>query len=323
MSGAGNDDQDDKRLRVGVAGLGVVGGGAALRLIAEKDRFEYCGAIVNDASKPREEGLSIAPIVDKPDDFFALSPDVLLDATPNGPAGRPLIERALREGVHVISANKQALAGHLKELHTLARAHDATLAYAASVGGGAPMVETVRLARESGEVEAITAIVNGTVNFILTQIERGGGFEDAVKAAQEAGFAEPDPTADLSGEDAKAKISILAFEAIGREPAADAFDVEALSPEKAADIAAAGGAWRQVTRLDIAAGGESRAVVKFERVDGDAFLSSVVEEGNAVRVILRDGGGESAMGPGAGRAPTVGSLFADLYALYDTRRAGQ
>jgi len=232
---------NDERLKVAVAGLGLIGGGAALRLLDESNLYRLCGALVRDPSKRRDELSGGIVISDDVMAVMAANPAVIIDALPVGAAGRALIAAALSNGVSIVSANKQALAGSLEKFTRLAEASGATLAYSAAVGGGSPMVETIRKARGEGAVVEISAILNGTVNYILTALSCGETFEDAVKQAQDAGFAEPDPSADLSGDDARAKISILCFEAFGREIDLAKVKTEALTRKRAAAIAQTGG----------------------------------------------------------------------------------
>ncbi|MEZ5916958.1 MAG: hypothetical protein R3C40_05245 [Parvularculaceae bacterium] len=135
-----------QRLKVAIAGLGVVGGGAALRILQEPEHYELVGAMVRSPKKARDAGLEAVAIVTDFNALFALEPDVVIDALSSGAAGRALTKAALARGVSVVSANKQALAGGLDELHALARDGGGALAYSASVGGGAPVIETVQRA---------------------------------------------------------------------------------------------------------------------------------------------------------------------------------
>lgn len=307
-------------LRVAVAGLGVVGEGVALRLLKERRDFRLCAALVRDRAKPRAAAFRTIPLVGDAPAFLAERPDIVVDALSCGAVGRALIEQALEQGAHVVTANKQAIAGSLADLHDRARRNGAMLAYAPSVGGGAPMIETVRRARDVGKVRAITAVLNGTVNFILTEIRRGAAFADAVRAAQIAGFAEPDPSADLSGEDARAKVSILAYEMFGKEPAPASIAIEALDETRAAGFAQDGRAWKQLAVIEAGVGGGIWAAVRYGCVDGDAFLGSIEGEENALRIFNGNGGVFACSGKGAGRAPTVESVFSDLYAIRDKVR---
>jgi homoserine dehydrogenase len=153
--------------------------------------------------------------------------------------------------------------------------------------------------------------LNGTVNFILTSLAHGIAFADAVRAAQQAGFAEPDPTADLSGLDARAKIAVLAFAAFGADPDPASIKVEALDAERASRIAREGGAWKQIARIEPTPAGLS-ASVRFERRDDDPFFAGALWEANAMRLSLADGRRVECRGKGAGRRPTVESILGDL-----------
>ncbi len=311
-----------RRLRVGVAGLGVVGGGAALELIGAAARYELCAVLVRDREKPRAPELDGVRKYTDVGVFLSEGPDVIIDALPCGDAGRILTERALTQGVSVVSANKQAVFGSLARFHRLAADNKAAFAYSASVGGGAPMVETVRNARNAGKINALTAIVNGAVNYILTLAGSGVSFDEAVRRAQAAGFAEPDPEADLSGDDARAKASILAFEAFGVEIAADKIEVEALDAARAGHIVRDSRAWRQLTRIEKLGDGVV-ARITYECVDDDGFFSAVRDEGNALRVVNATGADFTCADKGAGRGPTVRSLFADLEAISAAAEASQ
>ena len=302
------------KLRVGVAGLGLIGEGAALRLGAANPDYEFCAALVREPSRERPN-LNVDQVTNDVLAFLATRPDVVIDALPSGPAGAALISAALDRGVGVVTANKQAIAGSMREFTNLAEESGAAFCYSASVGGGAPFIETIARARKAGDIAGVEAVLNGTVNFILTALAKGETFDTAVKAAQEAGFAEPDPSADLSGADAKAKLAIVSFAAFGEEIALDRIDVEALTAEKAVRFAAEGGAWKQLARLARDASGLLSASVRYERRDDDALFAGATGEANALRISLAGGGVVECKGKGAGRRPTVESILGDLGAI--------
>jgi len=299
-----------KRLRVAVAGLGLIGEGVALRLGRNHADYDFCAALVREPFKERPP-LEVDQVTNDLTAFFATKPDVVVDALPDGEKGRALINSALTRGVSVVTANKQAIAGALAQLSGLADRTGASLCHSATVGGGATFIETVERARASGDVLSIEAVLNGTVNYILTALSRKERFEDAIKAAQKAGFAEPDPSADLSGADARAKISILCHAAFGEEIDLDRIEIEALDAVKAARFAEDGGRWKQVARLKKTASGLA-AQVRFERRDDDALFANALWEANALRIRLADGGVVECRGKGAGRRPTVESILGDL-----------
>ncbi|MFN3557926.1 MAG: homoserine dehydrogenase [Brevundimonas sp.] len=291
-------------LRVALAGCGVVGGGVLARLLTD-DRFAVVGVLVRDPSKPRDPAVPEGLLLSDPAALLAREPDVLVEAISDASTGLALIRAALSRGVDVLSANKQAVGSDLAALTALAEAHDARLLYSASVGGGSPLIETVRRARAHGAVVRIEAVLNGSCNFILNRLARGALFDDALVAAREAGFAEEDPSADLSGLDAAAKLAILAHEALGRGISPERIARESLS----ADAAVLAGRVRQLSRLDARTGS---ATVALTAVDGDALFADLPDEWNALRVTTDDGRVFTARGRGAGRIPTTESVWADL-----------
>jgi homoserine dehydrogenase len=294
-------------LRVALAGCGVVGGGVLARLLADP-RFVVVGVLVRDPAKPRDIPVPGGLTLTDPGALLAREPDVLVEAVSDPSTGLALIRAALTRGVQVVSASKQALATELPGLHALAAAHGATLRYSASVGGGAPLIETARRAREHGPVVRIEAVLNGTCNFILNRLAVGASFDQALAQARAAGFAEEDPSADLTGLDAAAKLAILAHEAGVDCPPIDGIDRQTLG---ANTILPTGGA-RQLARLDI---GERTAAIRFGSVGEDRLLTDLPDEWNALRVVTADGRVFTARGRGAGRRPTTESVWADISEL--------
>ena len=298
-------------LRVALAGCGVVGGGLLPRLLADA-RFEVVGVLVRDAAKRRDVAVPEILLLSDPGALLAREPDVLVEAISEASTGLALIRAALGRGVDVVSANKQAVGGDLPALTALADSVGARLLYSASVGGGAPLIETVRRARAHAPVTRIEAVLNGTCNFILNRLAEGTSFEAALTAAREAGFAEADPSADLTGLDAAAKLAILAHEAAGWRLAPASVARVALS----ATTALPTGRVRQMARLDLT---DRRASVTFETMDADPLFAGLADEGNAVRVTTADGRRFTAIGRGAGRTPTAESVWADLTDLLTDR----
>lgn len=300
-----------EKLRVAVAGLGLIGEGAALRLGADNPDYALCAALVREPFRERPH-IKVDQLTNDLSALLAVKPDVVIDALPSGTAGNTLIRAALERGVSVVTANKQAIAGSMRRFTDLAAETGAAFRYSPSVGGGAPLVETLARARKLGEIDSAEAVLNGTVNYILTALSQGDSFEDAIRAAQEAGFAEPDPSADLSGADAKAKLAIVAFAAFGEEIDLDRIEVEGLDPVKAARFVKAGGSWKQLARIGRDASGALSASVRFERRDGDPLFAGALGEANALRIRLVDGRTVECRGKGAGRRPTVESILGDL-----------
>jgi homoserine dehydrogenase len=290
-------------LRVALAGCGVVGGGVLKRLGGDV-RFEVVGVLVRDAGKPRDPAPDARLLVTDPAALLAREPDVLVDALSDPSTGLALTRAALSRGVHVASANKQAVVEDLFPLARQAHRSGVRLGIAACVGGGAPMIETVRAARAHAPIVAIEAVLNGTVNFLLNRLAQGAPFAAAVAEAQALGLAEADPSADLSGRDAAAKLAILA---------AEAFGPQGPRPGVVQPLTAAftpGGAVRQLARA-----APDAASVRLVDVDHDPLFADLPGETNALRVTCADGRTFSCTGPGAGREPTTDSVLGDLLAL--------
>ena len=298
-----------RRPRVAIAGCGVVGGGLYARLRADP-RFEIVGVLVRDPSRARSPQPDSALIRTDLDSLLAAAPDVILDCLSDAQAGLDLTRRALGSGVSVISANKQAVGSRLAELTTLAQANGARLAYSAAVGGGAPVIETLLRARDHGPIARIEGVLNGTVNFLLNQLCQGCAFGDALADARLRGFAEEDPSADLEGLDAAAKITILSTIAWGEAPPVLAIQT------LAADTALPSGPVRQIARADAGA-----CSVSFQSVADDTLFADLPDEWNALRAICEDGTVFTCSGRGAGRWPTAESVWADLLDLNDSRQS--
>ena len=299
-----------RALRVALAGCGVVGGGVLPRLLADA-RFEVVGVLVRDPSKARDTPIPPYLAVSDPGGLLAREPDILVEAISDASTGLALIRAALARGVDVVSANKQAVGADLPALIDLAAAGGARLLYSASVGGGAPLIETVRRARAHGAVVRIEAVLNGTCNFILNRLAEGRPFEEALAAAREAGFAEADPSADLEGLDAAAKLAILGHEALRGRLTVGAVARQPLGR----DSVLPAGRVRQLARLDVRTG---EVGVALRAVDGDPLFADLADEWNALRVTTGNGRIFTARGRGAGRTPTAESVWADLTDLADS-----
>jgi homoserine dehydrogenase len=302
----------DAPLKVAIAGCGVVGGGLLKRLQAD-GRFEVVGVLVRDPKKPRDvEAPSHLFTADR-EALLALQPDILLEALSEGGAGHDLIRAALERGIDVASANKQAISRDPQGLADLAHAKGARLAYSAAVGGGAPMIETVRVARAAGPIKGFEAILNGTVNFMLSRIQAGADFADALADARVAGFAEEDPSSDLEGRDSAAKVRLLAFEAFGR-PAEDV-PCAALSEDfrPSGPVRQIGACFQEADHL--------KASVSLDVGLDDPFFLALNGERNGLKVYGEDGRVWSCGGRGAGRWPTTESVLADLNDIVRARHA--
>ncbi|QLQ12189.1 MAG: hypothetical protein HZY74_01290 [Brevundimonas sp.] len=292
-------------LRVAIAGCGVVGGGLYARL-TEDPRFQVVGVLVRDPARAREPQPNPSILHSDADRLLATRPDVILDCLSDAEAGLDLTRRALAQGTSIISANKQAVGSRLNELSALAQAHGVTLAYSAAVGGGTPVIETLLRARNHAPIARIEGVLNGTVNFLLNQLCQGCAFNDALVDARFRGFAEEDPSADLQGHDAVAKITILSALAWGEAPPV------ATRQTLSAETVLPTGPVRQIASADA-----QSCDITFRPVAEDTLFADLPDEWNALRVICEDGTVFTCRGRGAGRWPTAESVWADLIDLIE------
>ncbi|HEY1448605.1 MAG TPA: homoserine dehydrogenase, partial [Caulobacteraceae bacterium] len=231
--------------RIGVAGLGTVGA-SLINFLAERPSFSptakpvtVTGVSARSRSRPRTADISKLAWFDDPI-ALAASPDndlfVELIGGADGPA-RASVETALRLGKPVVTANKALIATHGASLAALAEAHSAPLLFEAAVMGGAPAVKMLREAMVGDEVDLVAGILNGTCNYILTEMEASGReFGQVLAEAQRLGYAEADPIMDVGGFDAGHKITILAALAFGCAPTFSAAEVEGVERIELVDI---------------------------------------------------------------------------------------
>ncbi|MBX9593413.1 MAG: homoserine dehydrogenase [Roseomonas sp.] len=314
-----------KPLSVGVAGLGTVGAGVLTLLrdnaatVAARAGRPIAVTAVSARDRTRDRGVSIAGLRWY-DDAAALANDPGVDVVvetiggTEGPAA-DLVRAALAAGKPVVTANKALLAIHGAELAATAEAKGVALCFEAAVAGGIPAIKALREGLAANDLTRVMGILNGTCNYILTQMrERGIEFAQALSEAQKLGYAEADPSFDVDGIDAAHKLAILAALAFGRPVDFAGVHVEGIRSVSALDIKLAEELGYRIKLLGIArrtdAGIETRmhpcmipVSHPIARVDG--VFNAVVAEGDFVgRVVLE--------GRGAGAGPTASAVVADL-----------
>jgi len=225
--------------------------------------------------------------------------------------------RALKAGKSVITSNKELVAQHGYELMRLAEENGVSYLFEASVGGGIPIIRPLSQCLAANEILEIYGILNGTTNYILTRmIKEGLPFEDALKEAQEKGYAERDPSADIEGHDACRKICILAALAFGRHIYPGQVPAEGITGVTAADVAYAAEAGKKIKLLGRAVKDEKtgtvRAYVAPHLVDASAPLAGVEDVFNAITVKGDAIGEVMFYGRGAGKLPTASAVVADV-----------
>ncbi len=320
--------EDRKPLRVGIAGLGVVGAGVvgvlqrnAKEIAARAGRpIDVVAVVARDRTRDRGVDLSNVAWAESAADLAGRNDiDVFVELI-GGSEGvaREAVEAALARGLPVVTANKALLAHHGATLARLAEAKGVTLAFEAAVAGGIPIIKVLREGLAANRFSRVYGILNGTCNYILTKMrQEGRDFADVLADAQKLGYAEADPTFDVEGIDAAHKLSILAAVAFGADVAFDKVHVEGIRHVSAVDISFAQELGYRIKLLGIAAltdaGLEQR--VHPCMVPVDSAIASVEDVYNAV-VAEGDAVGTSVLvGRGAGAGPTASAVVSDLIDL--------
>ncbi len=305
-------------LRIGLAGLGTVGVEVAGRLLdGAVPGVTLMAVCARD--KARERGLDLSAVrwVDQPVEL-AEAGDVDLVVELIGGTGAPaatLIETALAAGKSVVTANKALLADRAMQLAVVSEASGASLAYEAAVAGGIPVIKTLREALAGNKISRVSGILNGTCNFILSQMESSGvSFAAALKDAQQRGFAEAEPDLDISGMDAAQKLALLAGLAFGVQPDVGQISVTGIEAITDQDISFAD-EFDSVIRLIAIAGETPDGLVQCVApmlVGRDHALAQVKNELNAVALEASPVGQLFLQGPGAGGGATASAVLADI-----------
>lgn len=323
-------------VRLGLLGCGTVGAALVELITRQRDVIAARTGVLLEVTRVAVRDLGRSRGLDLPDDAFTLdaasvvsdpSVDVVVEVMGGlDPAG-PLIRSALAAGRPVITANKELLAAEGPSLYAAADAAGVDLLFEAAVAGGIPVVRTLRESLRGEPVHRVMGIINGTTNFILSQMtDEGADYGVALAEAQRLGYAESDPTADVEGYDAGAKAAILATLAFGVEVVASDVYHEGISSLTASDIATAGRLGYVVKLLGIAEQdpehGDVAVRVHPAMVPVDHPLASVRGSYNAVFV---EGGAVGSLmlyGRGAGGEPTASAVLGDVIDAAQNRIRG-
>jgi homoserine dehydrogenase len=300
---------------VALLGCGSVGGGVLAYLRSQPELFEVGPVLVRHPELHEEDAVFTTDA----EEALRARPDIVIEAVGGADFPAELMRRALLHGAQVVTANKAAVARHWDSLSACALRGGAEMRFSAAVGGGAPVVETLR--RLEGSVVSVEGVMNGTCNFLLSRLAEGWSLQDALARAQELGFAEADPSADVDGHDAADKLSILAREAFGVALNPDRIPKHSLCdlvPGAARDALERGEVLKQVGRCQLLADGSIEAEVRIVSLAVSHPLAGARNEENRFLVTDENGRVHKVFGKGAGRWPTATAVFADVM---DARRA--
>ena len=318
-----------KEIKIGIVGLGSVGQGVLqilnenLNSIEDKTdtKFRITGISAKNKTRKRDIEISTYPWFDNPLEL-TLNPDVdVIIELVGGEDGiaLQLVESALKKKKHVITANKALIAKHGNQLINLAEKNNVKILFEAAVAGAIPIIKTLKESTASNNISAIYGILNGTCNYILTSMEREGvSFNDALKSAQDLGFAESDPTFDIEGYDTAHKLAILSSVAYSKEINFKDIDVQGITNIELEDITAAKDYGFKIKLLGVSKkqnNGEIIQVVRPTLLPMDSNLAMVDMEKNAIFIQGNFFSELMLAGPGAGRLPTASSVMSDLFDL--------
>lgn len=318
-------------VKIGLIGYGTVGSAvgrtirshqANLQAIFGKE-VQVAGVLVREKQK-YEQQVTDALLTDDAAELFSISDlNVIIEASVGIEPAFSYLSEAIHHGCHIITANKELIASRGAELKRLAKEKGVRLEYEAAVAGGVPVIGTLKQLLHINHVVKVEAILNGTSNFILTEMsDKGLPFEEALQLAQEAGFAEADPANDVDGWDAFYKLMVLSDLLFEAQPDWEKVTRKGIRSVSSQDIQAAGEqGWKikHVATLENA-GGEVTASVEPVILSAAHPLYSVDGVDNAVCVEGDLVGKLKLQGPGAGALPTASAIVEDLANLVHQRK---
>lgn len=311
---------EKNKIKIGLIGLGTVGSGV-YKTLQNFENVEITKIAVRNKNKKRNiEGLDESIITEDPYEVVN-DPEIQIVAELIGglnPA-LDLIETAIKNGKHIVTANKELLAKHGEELFKFAEANNKVVLYEAAIAGGIPLIMPIKTILAGNKINKIKAILNGTTNYILTKMDmQGASYEDVLKEAQELGYAEADPTGDVEGFDAAYKITTLATIAFGKRIKIENVYREGITKIRAQDMQAAnemGYKIKLIASAEINKEGKADVRVHPMLVPISQTLAHINYVTNAVSLSGHPVGDVTLSGPGAGEFPTASSVVGDILAI--------
>ena len=314
-----------RTIKIGICGLGTVGQGV-IALLSEgaevlNNRVGGTIELVHVATRTPKPEVDTLGARDSRDVFEVArdpSVEVLIELIGGTTVAKDLVAEALNQGKHVVTANKALLADHGDELFALAESKGVALRFEAAVAGGIPVIEAVKTSLAGNHVSSVAGIINGTGNFILTEMAaKGREFSDVLAEAQALGYAEADPTFDVDGTDAAQKLVLLASLAFGARIDADAPFKQGVDSVAPVDIEYARELGYRIKHLGIARreGDALQLRVHPTLIPESKAIAQVDGVLNAVMISASGVGELLLVGPGAGSRPTASAVTADVVSI--------
>ena len=313
-------ENNNKKIKIGLIGLGTVGSGVFKTLLSF-DNIEVVKIAVKNINKPRNiEGLDNSIVTDKP--FEVVNDpevDIVVELIGGVEPAFELIKTAIKNGKHIVTANKELLAKKGEELFNYAEEHNRVILYEAAIAGGIPIIMPIKTILAGNKITRIEAILNGTTNYILTKMDvQGASYENVLKEAQDLGYAETNPTGDVEGFDAAYKITTLATLAFKKRIKLENVYREGITHIRAQDMHAANDLGYKIKLIASAyLDDDNRADVRVHPmlVSKKSTLAHIDYVTNAVSLSGHPMGSITLSGPGAGEFPTASSVVGDILAI--------
>lgn len=307
------------KLKIGLIGLGTVGCGV-YKTIQNIDNVESMKIAVKNINKPRSVEVPREMLTDNPYDVVNdPSIDVVVELIGGVEPAYDYISTAIKNGKHIVTANKELLAKRGEELFILSEEYNRVVLYEAAIAGGIPIIMPIKTILAGNKINRIQAILNGTTNYILTKMDvDGASYEDVLKEAQELGYAETDPTGDVEGFDAAYKITTLSTIAFKKRIKIENVYREGITKIRKEDMAKANEFGYKIKLIATATIDENdNADVRVHPmlVSKDSMLAHIDYVTNAVAISGHPIGNIVLSGPGAGEFPTASSVVGDILAI--------
>lgn len=307
------------KLKIGLIGLGTVGTGV-YKTLQDVENVEIVKIAVKNINKPRSVEVPASMLTDNPSDVVNDSSiDVVVELIGGVTPAWDYISTAIKNGKHIVTANKELLAKRGEELFKLAEEYNRVVLYEAAIAGGIPIIMPIKTILAGNKINKIQAILNGTTNYILTKMDAdGASYEDVLKEAQELGYAETDPTGDVEGFDAAYKITTLATIAFKKRIKLENVYREGITKIRKEDMAQAnefGYKIKLIASATIDENGRADVRVHPMLVSKNSGLAHTNYVTNAVSLTGHPIGNIVLSGPGAGEFPTASSVVGDILAI--------
>jgi len=311
---------EKKKIKIGLIGLGTVGTGV-FKTLLPYENIEITKIAVKNINKPRNiENFDNSILTS---DCYEVVNDPEIDIVCELIGGvEPafdLIKTAIKNGKHIVTANKELLAKHGEELFIFAEKYNKVVLYEAAIAGGIPLIMPIKTILAGNKINKIEAILNGTTNYILTKMDvQGASYSDVLREAQELGYAETDPTGDVEGFDAAYKITTLATIAFRKRIKLEKVYREGITKIRAQDMKAANDLGYKIKLIASASIDENnRADVRVHPmlISKKSTLAHIDYVTNAVSLSGHPVGDITLSGPGAGEFPTASSVVGDVLAI--------